>query len=107
MRDELTVATALVLAVAGADTAAATGVEQQQTAAAAVIKISGMVCHLCAARVERAAPKIEGVHTINASQPQGQASVSYDPAKTTPEAIAKKIEELTAFRSKVATAKRQ
>jgi copper chaperone CopZ len=107
VRDGLTAAAAIVLAVAATDGAATMSAEQQQTAQSTVIKISGMACHLCSARVERTAPKIDGVHTIKASQPEGQATVSYDPAKTTPEAIAKKIEELTAFRSRVAAAKRK
>jgi len=51
----------------------------------------------CAARVEREAKKIDGVRAAKVSQPKGKAEVSYDPAKTSPDAIARTITEKTGF----------
>ena len=65
------------------------------------LKVSGMVCSACANTVEKAVKKIDGVKTIKADQPTGIAAVTYDPAKTTPEAIAKVINGKTPFKAEV------
>ncbi|MCA1586444.1 MAG: cation transporter [Acidobacteria bacterium] len=62
-----------------------------------VIKVEGMACGACAARVEREAKKIDGVTAAKVSQPKSRAEVTYDPAKTSPEAIARIITEKTGF----------
>lgn len=64
-----------------------------------VLKVEGMACGACAARVEKKAKKIDGVKAAKVSQPKGTAQITYDPAKTSPEAIAKKIAEETGFRT--------
>jgi copper chaperone len=66
-----------------------------------VLKVSGMACGACAAQVEKAAKKIDGVTAAKASQPKGTAEITYDPSKTTPEAIAKTITEKTGFKTEV------
>ncbi len=66
-----------------------------------LLRVSGMVCGACAGQVEKAAKKIDGVKAAKASQPKGTAEISYDPAKTTPEAIAKTITEKTGFQAEV------
>jgi len=58
-----------------------------------------MVCGACAKTVEKAAKKIAGVKSVTANQPKGVAEITYDPGKTSPEAIAKAITERTPFRA--------
>jgi len=65
----------------------------------AVLKVAGMACGACAARVEKEAKKIAGVTSAKVSQPKGQAEVTFDPAKTSAEAIAKIIEDRTGFKT--------
>jgi copper chaperone CopZ len=66
-----------------------------------MLKISGMACEICAARVEKEAKKIDGVKTATVDQPKGTAQVTYDPAKTTPARIAKVIQDKTSFKTEV------
>ncbi len=47
----------------------------------------------------RAAKSIDGVKDCKASFQNGTAEVTYDPAKTTPEAIAKVISEKTGYKA--------
>lgn len=61
------------------------------------IKVEGMACGACAARVEREARKIDGVTAAKVSQPKGTAEITYDPAKTSPEEIARLITKTTGF----------
>jgi len=61
--------------------------------------VKGMHCGACAAAVEKAAKRIDGVIAAKANQPKGTAEITFDPAKTSPEAIAKAISEQTAFKA--------
>jgi copper chaperone CopZ len=61
------------------------------------IKVEGMACGACAARVEKELRKIEGVTAATVSQPKGRADVTSDPAKTTPQKIAETITRKTGF----------
>ena len=70
-----------------------------KTGQVCVLKVSGMICGTCAATVEKTAKKIDGVKRAKVSQPKGTAEIAYDPAKTTPEAIAKIISEKTNFKA--------
>lgn len=63
------------------------------------LKVSGMHCGACAETVEKAAKKMDGVATVKASQPDGTATVTYDPVKTTLDAIAKAINAKTPFKA--------
>ena len=65
------------------------------------VKVTGMVCGACAKTVEKAAKKIEGVRDANVSQPRGSASITYDPTKTTPEAIVMAISAKTPFNAEI------
>jgi copper chaperone CopZ len=49
--------------------------------------------------VERAAKTVDGVKACKADYKRGTAEVTYDPSKTTPEAIAKAISEKTGFKA--------
>ena len=60
----------------------------QTTDKPVVLKVSGMSCGVCAKTVEKEARKIDGVKAAKVSQPKGEAEITYDPAKTSPEAIA-------------------
>jgi copper chaperone CopZ len=52
------------------------------------LKVSGMSCGACAARVEKAAKEIAGVTGAKVSQPKAMAEVTFDPAKISAESIA-------------------
>ena len=97
----------LLMAILSAVTIAGTGVMAQQkdgeshSTRVCTIKVSGMFCGECAKTVEKAAKKVAGVTLARASQPKGVAEMTYDPAKTSPEAIAKAITQKTPFKAEV------
>jgi copper chaperone CopZ len=66
-----------------------------------VLRVSGMICGTCAATVEKTVKKVDGVKRTKVSQPKGTAEITYDSAKTTPEAIAKIINDKTNFKAEV------
>ena len=68
-----------------------------------VLDISDMSCSSCAATVQKALLKIDGVKAASVSQPTGSAEVTYDSTKTSPEALAKAITKKTGFPSKPRT----
>ncbi len=72
---------------------------QQTTDKSVALKVSGMSCGACAKTVEKEARKIAGVKTAKISQPKGEAVITYDPARTSPEAIAKRISDKTGFKT--------
>jgi copper chaperone CopZ len=86
-----------LLSVLGWGAGAAQDGNTGQDGQVVTLKVSGMSCGACAKTVEQAARKVEGVKAATASQPKGTARITYDPAKTTPEAIAKAISDKTAF----------
>jgi copper chaperone CopZ len=49
--------------------------------------------------VEKTVKKIDGVKLAKVSQPKGTADITYDPAKTTPEAIATIVSRKTPFKA--------
>lgn len=63
------------------------------------LKVEGMACNVCASRVEKAALGIEGVKATKVDQPKGIAQITFDPAKTTPEAVATAITKQTPFKA--------
>jgi copper chaperone CopZ len=71
--------------------------EPQASLQTCAIKVEGMACGACAARVEREIKKIEGVTAATVSQPKSRADVTFDPAKTTPQKIAEMITMRTGF----------
>lgn len=90
-----------VLTLFGVSPAPAQSADKLATAESTTLKITGMACGACAARVEKAAKKIDGVTGAKVSQPKGLAEISYDPTKATPQAIAKTIADKTGFRAEV------
>lgn len=74
---------------------------QESAQKTTVLKVSGMACGECAKTVENEAKKIDGVTAAKVSQPKGEAEITYDPAKTSPAAIAKTISEKTRFKAEV------
>ena len=65
-----------------------------------VIEISDMSCSSCAATVQKALMKMDGVKTATVSQPTSSAEITYDSAKTNPAALAKSITKKTGFPAK-------
>ena len=65
------------------------------------LKISGMTCAGCEAAVKIAAKSVDGVKEVKASYDKANADVTYDPSKTSPEAIAKVITNKSGFKAEV------
>ena len=65
------------------------------------LNVSGMTCAGCEAAVKIAAKRIDGVKDVTVSYNKTAADVTYDPAKTTPAAIAKVITDKTGFKAEV------
>src|SRR5687768_7610150 len=78
---------------------AAAAQRDEKLAKICVLKVEGMACGACAARVEKEAKKIVGVKAAKVSQPKGAAENTYDPTKTSPEAIANRLSKETGFRT--------
>ncbi len=57
------------------------------------LKITGMTCAACAARIEKVVGKMEGVEAISVNLATEKATISYDPGKTGLPAIKEKIEK--------------
>jgi copper chaperone CopZ len=75
--------------------------QQTETLKVCTLKVSGMTCDGCAAAVKRAAKKVAGVTDADVSYEKGRAVVTYDPAKTDPEAIAKAVTKKSGFKLEV------
>lgn len=75
--------------------------DDRQPRQTCTLKVSGMFCGACAKTVEQTAKKITGVIAVTASQPKGVAEIRYDPAKTSPAAIAKAITQRTPFKAEI------
>src|SRR5688500_17578718 len=56
-----------------------------------VIPVSGMTCAACQGRVQRTLAKTPGVVDANVNLMMGNATVAYDPAATTPDALVSAI----------------
>ena len=65
------------------------------------LKVEGLTCVTCEPPVKKAAKAIAGVSDANVSWQAGTAEITYDPAKTSPEAIAKIISEKTRYKAAV------
>jgi copper chaperone CopZ len=66
------------------------------------LKVTGMTCAGCEAAVRMAAHSVEGVTEVKASYAKGNAEVTFDPSKTTPDAIAKVITDKSGFKAEPA-----
>jgi P-type Cu+ transporter len=65
------------------------------------LKVYGMSCGACAARVEKTAKEISGVTGAKASQPKGTAEITFEPTKITAEDIAALITKKSGFTAEV------
>lgn len=72
-----------------------------------LLKVEGMFCAGCAVAVQMAAKKVAGVDEVKVSTGDGTAEVTYDPAKTSPEAIASVITENTGFKTEAVENRRK
>lgn len=75
--------------------------EPSSGAAAVTLRIEGMTCAGCAVAVKLAAERVAGVAQAVVRLEDGTAVVTFDPVKTTPEAIARTITEQTGFKAAV------
>ena len=57
------------------------------------LKITGMTCAACSARIEKVVSKMEGVEQISVNLATEKATVSYDPSLTDISSIKAKIEK--------------
>ena len=57
------------------------------------LKITGMTCAACSARIEKVIGKMDGVEGISVNLATEKATVSYDPALTNLSLIKAKIEK--------------
>jgi len=58
------------------------------------IKVTGMFCESCAVTVRAMLKRTDGVHSATVDAKRGEAIIAYDPAKTTPQALADVIDRL-------------
>jgi copper chaperone CopZ len=70
------------------------------------LTITGMNCGGCAAGVKIQLKRMEGVTRYDVSYEKGEAQVSYDPAKTTPEKIAESVAAKTGYKVAVKGSKK-
>jgi copper chaperone CopZ len=77
------------------------GQSDKATGEVCKLKVEGMACSACAARVEKQALKVDGVKAAKVDQPKGIASVTFDPTRTSPSAIAKAVASKTGFKTEV------
>ncbi|CAM4049123.1 heavy metal translocating P-type ATPase [Deinococcus marmoris] len=56
--------------------------------------VQGMTCASCVGRVERGLKKVEGVEGANVNLATERATVTYDPALTTPQALLDKVKDV-------------
>src|SRR5919198_2636359 len=90
----------LTVSLAGASVRAQAQTAQNQSALkVCTLKVAGMTCAGCEAAVRIAAKSVNGVKDVKASYDKANADVTYDPSKTTPQAIAKTITTKTGFKA--------
>ncbi|MEO6437133.1 MAG: heavy-metal-associated domain-containing protein [Tepidisphaeraceae bacterium] len=75
--------------------------QQPATGSGVTLKVKGMSCSACAARVEKAAKEVAGVKAAKVDSNKGTAEITYDAEKTTPAAIAAAINKKTPFKTEV------
>ncbi|MBI4570612.1 MAG: heavy-metal-associated domain-containing protein [Chloroflexi bacterium] len=66
-------------------------VEARGRGAVATLRVEGLVCDACAARVRSHLRRLPGVRAARIDLESGRARVAYDPARATPEALAAAI----------------
>ncbi len=66
----------------------------QQTVRTLELGVQGMTCASCVGRVERGLTKIDGVQSVTVNLATERATVQYDPARTTPQALLDKVKDV-------------
>lgn len=79
----------------------ATQAKPTETTKICTLKVTGMTCSGCEAAVKLAAKQVDGVKDAKTSYAKGTADITYDPAKTAPNAIAKAIAQKTGYKTEV------
>lgn len=105
MRKILVLAAAVLMsgdATATAVTAQSTQTKPAEATKVCTMKVTGMTCSGCEAAVKIAAKRVDGVKDVKVSYAKGTAEVTYDSAKTSPDAIAKAIAQKTGYKTEVA-----
>ncbi len=69
------------------------GLYELSDAASAELSITGMSCASCAAAIERAVIKLDGVESVSVNLATNRASVSYDPARASLSAIRRAVSD--------------
>ncbi len=95
MKAVVVLAALLTFGIVGSPVAA----QGKPAAKVCTLRVTGMTCAGCEAAVAIAAKKIDGVRDVTVSYEKSAAEVTYDPAKTTPQAIAKVITDKTGFKA--------
>jgi copper chaperone len=98
-RSRLTLAVVSLIALSIAALAWSKGADPADPART-VLTIKGMTCGGCVATVKLRLKKVKGVTAYDVSLERGEAEVTYDPARTNPEAIAAAVSE-TGFKATV------
>jgi len=73
-------------------------VEEADEGAEATLRIEGLLCSACAANVLRRLERVDGVRSAAVDLERGEAQVSYDPARATPQALVAAVEGAVLFR---------
>lgn len=81
-------------------------VSQVQTSQAhawqvSLMKVEGMFCAGCAVAVQAATKKVGGVEDVKVDHEKGTAEITYDPSRTSAEAVASAITKGTGFKTEV------
>ena len=94
-----------ILSVFGLGASAQAPEQDKAPRGAVTLKVSGMSCGACAARVQKAAKGITGVESAEVSQPKGTAAITFDPDKISAESIAELITKKSGFVAEVSKKK--
>lgn len=97
MKTVLTITLGLLLMFSAAQSVRGDGNDPKAKALKCTLKVSGMTCAGCEAAVRLAARNVDGVQDVTVSYAKGKAEVTYDPAKTSPAAIATAITKKSGF----------
>ena len=66
----------------------------QQTTKTVELGVQGMTCASCVGRVERGLTRMEGVETAVVNLATERATVTYDPATTSPQRLLDKVRDV-------------
>ena len=82
-------AASLLLQVAHAEAAVPVQVQKQQTSQSVILAMQNMTCALCKFTIKKALQGVEGVEKANVDYDSKTASVTFNPQKTSVDALIK------------------